>query len=151
LAAIGLDPEAVNDRTDLPGLKLRKNALHVAAENGRLDDVIFLLEIGADVKARPANTLHTAEGLAKMALKRLTTVSTSISAEQMSRVTQQKLGVTFLGYFFPLLHQVSVPVGSHGTGTKSRIVPCFIIIHDYDTLGYMTLCGLRHSVVYDTR
>jgi hypothetical protein len=78
LAAIGLDPEAVNDRTDLPGLKVRKNALHVAAENGRLDDVVFLLEIGADVKARPENTLHTAETHAKMALTKLTRVSRSI-------------------------------------------------------------------------
>jgi hypothetical protein len=31
------------------GLKMHKNALHVTTANGRLNDIVFLLEVGADV------------------------------------------------------------------------------------------------------
>ena len=73
--SLGLDPEVANRRTDKEGYKVQKRPIHVAAENGRLDDIAFLVELGVDVKARPHNMMHTAETMAKMALGKLTRVS----------------------------------------------------------------------------
>jgi hypothetical protein len=48
------------------GLKMHKNALHVTTANGRLNDIVFLLEVGADVLDIRYNTTMNFEVLQRV-------------------------------------------------------------------------------------